>query len=640
MVTQNVFLVFAVITVSSSYITCGNDAGVPVGDTGTSLLTLRIKHLASLLGEQQKKDVSQIFDQRYQTFLRSRRGDDEGESEKTSRIRRDKRYSKRIHHHSDSLNKSHIESFTDDFLSSLHLEKIAPSSTKKQISKPLVYKDFLPHRSRNSGLSSRTSAVIPQRNSLKSSKKPKAFQYRDHEDISEIVSINKSKMFGNLNHSTTYNITNEMPDPCESSTSLRNIIFSCFLVCVLLVGLCGNTLSIVVILSSRSLQKQVAYKFIISLAVADMGVSFFVTTMELRSRLQNGNFCDSLGVCHYFTLVTFVFPMASITHLLVIAVDRFCAVVTPYRYAVLFTHSNVKFFIACTWIYVLFWAAAGMFSWDPPNHIAPMILSAGQGRFCFYENNMYVTIMSIFIYFLPTVISTCLYCVILWVAMKQANTIGRMRQQQQQIKNNDKCRGTSEEGNTKRDQNANRSLSTASPAVTTHKKQRRRLKRDLKAARTIAFVFVAYTVCWMPHFITILITIWNFSAIQRFQTNHRLAYDVIFTAFSNILPTLNSCINPFIYFLFGASFRTAFKDVLRKLLKKPRSGIYYPDDCTSHAGTPKMEENKSSTAVIVAARFSSSSSIKTISGGMATSFPLSPSTPSSSSSSSNSEVHL
>lgn len=407
----------------------------------------------------------------------------------------------------------------------------------------------------------------------------------------------------------------DLQPSCKSSTSLRNIIFSCFLVFVLLIGLCGNLLAIVVILSSRHLQRQVAYKFIISLAVADMGVSFFVTTMELRSRIHNGNFCDSLDVCYYFTLVTFVFPMASITHLLIIAVDRFCAIVMPYRYSVLFTHSNAKFFIAFTWIYVLFWAAAGMFTWEQPHRIAPRIVPAGQGRFCFYENNLYVTIMSTLIYFIPTLVATCLYCVILWVALKQANSITRMKQQyvachDKTNKNNSINNSSSRNNNVNIISNNN------------HKKQRRRLKHDLRAARTIALVFAAYTICWMPHFITILITIWDLPAIQRFQINHRLAYDCIFTTFSAILPTINSCINPFIYFLFGAHFRNAFKDVLYKLLKKPRSGIYSPEECTSHGGSPKTEARE--TVVVVAYDFKK----KGVGGH------LSPSTPSINSSNS------
>ena len=420
------------------------------------------------------------------------------------------------------------------------------------------------------------------------------------------------------NHSTSQSNITQMHNSvplCKSSTSLRNIIFSCFLFLVLLIGLCGNLLAIVVILSSRHLQRQVAYKFIISLAVADMGVSFFVTTMELRSRIHNGDFCDSLNVCYYYTLVNLVFPMASITHLLIIAIDRFCAIVMPYRYSVLFTHSNAKFFIAFTWIYVLFWAAAGMFTWEEPHRIAPLIVPAGQGRYCFYENNLYVTIMSTVIYFIPTLVATCLYCVILWVAMKQANSITRMKQQYMSCNDN-----TNNNPNNNSTRNNNSTIMNNS----NQKKQRRRLKHDLRAARTIALVFAAYTICWLPHFITILITIWDLPAIQRFQQNHKLAYDSIFTTFSAILPPINSCINPFIYFLFGAHFRNAFKDVLYKFLKKPRSGIYSPEECTSHGGSPKIEAKE--TVVVVAYDFR-----KKGGGGGG---HLSPSTPSISSSNS------
>jgi len=162
--------------------------------------------------------------------------------------------------------------------------------------------------------------------------------------------------------------------------------------------------------------------------------------------------------------------------------------------------------------------------------------------------------MATVIYFIPIVVSTVMYSCVLCVALKQADSINRMR--------------PSNGGNSVH-----------------NKKLGRRLKHDLRAARTISVVFAAYTICWLPHFIIILIGIWDLPTMIKLKFEHPLAYDCISTTFNYILPTINSCINPFIYFLFGANFRLAFKDVLYKLLKKPRNELLYPDECNNSVYT-------------------------------------------------------
>ena len=60
-----------------------------------------------------------------------------------------------------------------------------------------------------------------------------------------------------------------------------------------------------------------------------------------------------------------------------------------------------------------------------------------------------------------------------------------------------------------------------------------------------------------------------------------LRYDIVTTIISNVLPPLNSCINPFVYFIFSAHFRVAFKDFLFKLVKSHRHALnmYGEESC-------------------------------------------------------------
>ena len=68
-------------------------------------------------------------------------------------------------------------------------------------------------------------------------------------------------------------------------------------------------------------------------------------------------------------------------------------------------------------------------------------------------------------------------------------------------------------------------------------------------------VSVAFIVCWLPHFIVVVAQYWNEEMFIEFSMRSPTTYDIITTVINNILPTLNSCVNPFIYGLFSEQFR-------------------------------------------------------------------------------------
>ena len=111
---------------------------------------------------------------------------------------------------------------------------------------------------------------------------------------STIVSIN-------INRSYSFNRTYFFNSPfstCNEPTSPKNIVLATFSGVVLLVGIVGNLMVILVILYTR-LRKQPGYILVSSLAAADLGVSFFVTTVKVHMYIQNGNFCSDLSFCTF-----------------------------------------------------------------------------------------------------------------------------------------------------------------------------------------------------------------------------------------------------------------------------------------------------------------------------------------------------
>ena len=78
------------------------------------------------------------------------------------------------------------------------------------------------------------------------------------------------------------------------------------------------------------------------------------------------------------------------------------------------------------------------------------------------------------------------------------------------------------------------------------------VKRERKAAKTLAIVTGAFIACWLPFFILAL-----FMAIfKSWQFNYHMV------GFFQWLGWFNSTLNPIIYTIFSPEFRTAFKRIL------------------------------------------------------------------------------
>ena len=328
--------------------------------------------------------------------------------------------------------------------------------------------------------------------------------------------------------------------PCSQKTSTKNFILAIFSASVLIISILGNVLTIALIQSYVRLRTHVPHVFVTSLAVADLGVSFFVTTVKVDYYMNNGGFCHSYGLCVLFHLTDSLFPIVSITNLVIIGADRWYAIAYPYEYVENMTINRAKCATLGVWTYSMLWTLLGVFSWEDASQIAFKIKKVGKHRFCYSLNRYYHTTVISVIYIFPMAIITFLYIIVVSIAKKHVVSILKSTPNNQ----NQKLR------------------------------RRHRFISDTKAAKTVGVVFMAFTVCWLPHIILVIIHYWFPDILRQFYYTNDPLYDVTTTVISNILPTLNSCINPFIYFISSNHFRRAFNDVVcRRLLKRPNHSI-------------------------------------------------------------------
>ena len=126
-----------------------------------------------------------------------------------------------------------------------------------------------------------------------------------------------------------------------------HIIHSCFLGIISILSLFGNGLTILAVVKFPSLQTPNNY-VILSLAVSDLLQPVSVSLVIIMDAFQSSacsKYYDIAGA-----VLGNVFFMSSFLHLLVIAADRFIAVMRPLRYHSLITFRVVRNTLIATWI--------------------------------------------------------------------------------------------------------------------------------------------------------------------------------------------------------------------------------------------------------------------------------------------------
>ena len=347
-----------------------------------------------------------------------------------------------------------------------------------------------------------------------------------------------------LRTSTTNNSTNTIQqlkqenysNACQfNKPSLKSSFFVAIFITILVVGFCGNCTALIVILVSKPLRRMSSNLFLTALTVSDIGAIVFIIPIRLDAYFRSGNFCFTLDVCRMFNFVDSLFHVASISHLFLIAVERFVAVSSPFFYQ---RFVSLKTTLACiifTWIYALTWACLSLFDWEHPNSPSTHILERPTKRLCLINNRLFYYVSYFTVYIIPLIIMGLLYLCILRIALRQARSIKSLSVVCKQ--NN-----------------------TGSSGGGSNKQQ-----KEVSATKTLAIIYGSFLICWLP--VTIIsITAKSYPTEYRsFRLEQPILFEIIFSTFVKVLPALNSALNPFLYIMFNKT----FKHELKKLYNRP-----------------------------------------------------------------------
>ena len=311
---------------------------------------------------------------------------------------------------------------------------------------------------------------------------------------------------------------------CEESTKPLFILYTVFLVLIMLATIFGNLLVISAVYLYHRLRRMTNF-FIISLAVSDLCVALGHLPLRIDNSVHNNHWCfdkeeGDFTTCAYWVVMDTVFSSASMCNLVIISIDRFLAITKPFEYQSRMTKWVGFSLIAFVWVYAMLWGVLSLVNWEGGSQSNIKVSTIGR-RSCAKNDKIYYTTAMAVAFFLPLLIVIVTYSCVFRVAFTQAKAVASL------------------------DPN----------------KGKRRILRELKATKTISVVIGVFIVCWLPAFILIVMSFWCSVCFESFQKSPTLA-QVVTIPFISVLPVMNSSLNPLIYTVFNKEFRAAFSRML------------------------------------------------------------------------------
>ena len=300
----------------------------------------------------------------------------------------------------------------------------------------------------------------------------------------------------------------------------KRIGISFYYCLIFVLALMGNIFIRIIVYRTRSMRKPINF-FIVNMAMSDLlfpilCFPYIVAEINFSYWLLGGPVGQAL--CRLHDFLVYVSATVSTQSLVLIAVDRFGAVVFPLR-SPLISSKHCRFFILTTWIIAV--------SAYIPKAMAFQLVEYQEGLVCVPKWNEvfgeslshrnYVFSMLVIFWYVPLVLIAILYMTVV-IKLKSQNIPG--------------------EG-----------------SANGREQQSRRQKNVLKMSIAIVVTFI---VCWLPT------TIWWFFVLYPPDSTMTASCGFqYFALIASCLAHFNSAINPCISFIFSGNYHQGLKNLSR-----------------------------------------------------------------------------
>ena len=321
------------------------------------------------------------------------------------------------------------------------------------------------------------------------------------------------------NVTATMNETQSMSS-CFNPTAIR--IGETFAYCLLfVVSLAGNILIGIIVYKEKALRTPINI-LIVNMAISDLLLSIiyfparFVRLNTASHWLLSGPFGQVLCRLKYF--VTDVSSVVSIQSLVLIAADRFVAVVFPLRPS-LISSKRCRLFILVIWVVAMAVCCPHLLVWKVDEYAEGLVCQRRWNDIRFRESSLiknYALVAVIVFIYVPLVLIAILYFSIA-VRIKSQKIPGE-------------------------------------PSVNARKQRLKRERSVLKMSVAIVFVFA---VCWLPFSIVFLLFL--FSSDSAMMSSCAFQYPAHIAFF---LARSYCAVNPCVCFIFSSNYRQGLKNLL------------------------------------------------------------------------------
>ena len=320
-------------------------------------------------------------------------------------------------------------------------------------------------------------------------------------------------------NSTTGNGSIEYASSCGIiSATAYKIELTIALTLITAVSIIGNSFIVLIVYKTPTLRKPTNY-FIASMSMSDLlfsiiWIPYKLSKLHTNSWLIGGQFGQAL--CKLIPFFANFSTIVSIQNLVLIAVDRFGAVVFPLR-SPLLRSKLCPFFIAATWIVAAAVCSTTLFAMELVEYSAGEMICVVKWEEAFGESSSfadYQLACSILFIYIPVMLLVLLYSIILIKLKTQAHPGEQSANIQQQ------------------------------------RKRRNRKVLQMSIAIVLVFVF-----CWLPYSINIVIRYRASSML--FSCGFWLYYNVTY-----YMAVGYCAINPIICFVFSSNYREGLKKLM------------------------------------------------------------------------------
>lgn len=322
-------------------------------------------------------------------------------------------------------------------------------------------------------------------------------------------------------------------DPQITSLSAIGLVLRGMAMAAIMVGaIFGNVLVISSVFRFERL-RGITNFFIVSLAFADLLVAILVMPFNASMEIS-GKWVFGRVMCDIFNANDVLFSTASILHLCCISMDRYIAILHPLQYETKMTQPRALVMLGVTWVSSILISFIPVYTQLYTTEENVQALINDPDSCPFIVNKVYAGVSSSVSFWIPATIMVFVYARIFLEARKQEKMI--------------QTSALYMHYSDLRDPNG---LNIDRDA---HRSERRRMKREHKAAKTLGIIMGAFILCFLPFFSWYVATTMCRSSCP---------YPPMLGSALFWVGYFNSCLNPIIYAYFNREFRTAFKRLLR-----------------------------------------------------------------------------